>query len=287
MGDAPPTPESNPTPAQQMPEIRIHGPRRTRIREDLYRFLKDAKLSRHDFALIINSEFGLQTNEAAIRRFLNPKAARLGNDVVLAVEAYLNKHVRPEWEKTDPPPQAPPAASLFDVARAFFRMGQHKVRQYHRSVPGTYRFYAYSESDRGRQAVCLGAIRLNEDFSAEELQTSIARTGKIIREEFRGHYIYRGDSLIVMLGRKAASDAEGGEPKFYILSIPSYDDVDGQRQTLTGQLLKVGVERPVFSTTIHMVRNEAAFRETAVIPSTQIDDPDILSILDSKQWAPK
>jgi hypothetical protein len=207
----------------------------------------------------------------------------VGDEVVLAIETYLNRHVRPEWEKDDEPGEpAPPPASLFEVARAFFRMGQHKVRQYHHSVPGTYRFYAYSESDRGRAAVCLGAIRFDEDFSVEELQTSvIEETGHIIREEFHGHYIYRGDSLIAMLRNK-----KGREPKFYILAIPSYDTVDGKRLSITGLLLKTGDARPVFGTTIHMIRNDHAFEGTNVIPREQVDAA-ILRILDSEQWLPK
>ena len=84
-------------------------------------------------------------------------------------------------------------------------------------MPGTYRFYAYSESDRGQAAVCLGAIRFDEDFSVDELQTGFREeSGNTIREEFHGHYIYRGDSLIVMLRNKEGRR----EPKFYILAIP-------------------------------------------------------------------
>ncbi len=281
MEDPPSSREHDATPSQSSPEIRVNGPRRTRIREDLDRFLKDAKLSRRDFAEVLNKESGLKTNEAAIRRFLNPQASTVGNSVVLAIEAYLDKHVRPVWTKDDALLQPPPVASLFEVARAFFGMGPHKVRQYHRSVPGIYRFYAYSESDRGTQAVCIGAIRFGEDFRVNELQTSVADTGRTITEEFEGHYFYRAESLVAMLRLK-----EGHKPKFYVLAIPPYDSTDRRRQTLTGALLKIGAGRPVFTTTIHLVRREEAFKETDVVERGKVDE-SILKSLDSQQWFPR
>jgi hypothetical protein len=133
-------------------------------------------------------------------------------------------------------------------------MRDYKIRQHHHSVPGTYRFCAYSESALGKSAVCLGAIRFNEDFSAAELQTWAMPSGNTVREEFEGHYIYRGDSLVAMLRHTREM-----EPKFYILAIPSAGTESGQRETLTGLLVKIGDGRPVFGTTIHMVRNKHAF----------------------------
>jgi hypothetical protein len=73
---------------------------------------------------------------------------------------------------------------------------------------------------------------------------------------------------------------------FYILSIPGYDSVDGKREYMTGLQLKTGAERPVFGSTIHMVRDDNAFDGTDVVPREQIDAA-ILRILDSGQWLPK
>lgn len=268
---------SGPHRMKKAQETYIFGPRRSRIREDLRRFLKEAKLSFRSFASLLHEE-GINTNEAAIRRFLDLNAGRVSNAVVLAVEAFLDKHVRPQWEKDGLSEPTAPAASLFEVAQAFFGMGQHKVRQYHDSVPGTYRFYAYSE--RGRNAVCLGAIRFNEDFSVEELQTNSYKNGSTISERFLGYYIYRRDSLFVILHNQ-----ERREPKIYILAIPSYNDEHVKRQSLTGLLLRMGEERPVFGSAIHMVRDANAFAQTEVIARRQVD-AGILRILDSRQWLP-
>ncbi len=273
-------------PDGQESEDPIYGPRRTRIRDDLRRFLDEARVSMREFAARLNSrpELGITTNESTIRRFLNPNplSTKVGNDVVLAIERYLDAHVRPKWERQELPQPAQAPASFFEASRAFFRMGEHKVERYHRSVPGTYRFYAYSEGGRGRSAVCLGAIRFNEDFGVEELQTSVvAATRATIQEEFLGHYIYRGTSVIAMMAHKKER-----EPKFYTLAIPDYDTVDGKKASLTGLLIKTGGARPVFGTTIHLVRAEDAFQGTDVVPRDKVD-PAILAILDSAEWLPR
>jgi hypothetical protein len=283
-GGAPSPPEPN-ADRHSSAVLPILPPRRTRIRDDLRRFLHDTGLSRRGFASILNGspELQIKTNESAISRFLRPQAtsSKVGDRVVLAIEAYLNKHVRPEWERGEAADPDPPSASLVEVARAFFGMGRHKVRQYHGSVPGIYRFYSYSESEKGSSAVCLGAIRLDSSFGAEELQTSITDSGRTIREEFQGYYIYRGDSLIAMLRNK-----NGSQPKFYILAISSYDTEDGQRESLSGLLIKTGVERPVFGAAIHMVRDDNAFEGTDVVSRASVD-ADILRKLDSRQWLHK
>jgi hypothetical protein len=259
------------------------GPRRRRIREDLDRFLRNRErpISRNRFATLLNAEFGTHASEATIRRFLDPNARTVDDKVVLAIEAYLDRYVRPEWEK-DKTENESAANSLFEVARAFFHMRLDDAKPYRDSVAGTYRFYAYSELERGRDAVCLGTIEFAKDFSVEEIQTGTEH-GNIINEEFHGHYIYHKESLIVMLRNK-----EGWKPKFYIL-FPSYPGNDGMRQSLTGLLLKVGQDRPVFGATIHMVRyKKDACKETDVVPRTSDKvDTDILAILDSHRWLPK
>jgi hypothetical protein len=278
----PPAPDESV--GQLQPEVveSVFGPRRTRIRSDLRKFLRDESISIRAFVRMLSSDpdpqISVTTNDSMIRRFLNLDASKASDTVVLAIEAYLNKHVRPEWEKGEADDPDPPSASLVEVARVFFGMGRHKVRQYHSSVPGIYRFYSYSESEKGSSAVCLGAIRLDENFGAEELQTSITDSGRTIREGFQGYYIYRGDSLIAMLRNK-----NGSQPKFYILAIPNYDTEDGQRESLSGLLIKTGAERPVFGAAIHMVRDDNAFEGTDVVSRASVD-ADILLKLDSRQW---
>ena len=270
----------------------IFGSRRNLVRERLRTFLHDSKLSQREFAEIINNACSIPTNEDAIRciatnenairRFLNQHAPRVGHDVVCAIEAYLAKLFQdPPPPSQDPPPPPVSPVSLFELARAFFRMRDHKIREYHHLVPGVYRFYAYSESPLGKSHVCLGAVQFNDDFSAKELQTWTRPGVNTVREEFEGHYIYRGASLIAML--RHASEME---PKFYILAIPSAGTEGGQRETLTGLLVKTGDGSPVFGTTIHMERNNHAFETTNVVPRDQVDKA-ILQILDSDQWLPR
>jgi len=231
---------------------------------------------------LLNAAFGTSASETTIRRFLSTGAKSVSDKVVQAIDAYLDRYVRPEWTKEEAENQSV-AKSLFEVMRAFFHMRSDDARPYRNSVPGIYRFYAYSELGGGCDVVCLGAINFAKDFSVEELQTSIEENGETINEEFHGYYIYYTKFLIVVLRNKV-----GWKPKFYILHIPDYPGDDGKRQSLTGALLKVGEDRHVFGTTIHMVRNKNAFKETAVVPrSSEKVGSGIRAILDSRRWLPE
>jgi hypothetical protein len=264
----------------------IWGQRRRRIRDDLDRFLRNEErpISRNHFATLLNAEFGTKVSEVTIRRFLDRDAKSVSDTVVRDIDAYLDRYVRPEWEKDQAESEAA-AKSLFEAARTFFHMRPDDAKPYRDSVPGTYRFYAYSELAGGRDVVCLGAIKFAKDFSVEELQSSIEPNDKKISEEFHGHYIYYRNCCIAMLRNK-----DGWKPKFYILYIPPYlAEDDGKRQSLTGLQLKVGEERHVFGSTIHMVRNKDAFKETNSVPRSSEKEVGerILEILDSQRWFPK
>jgi hypothetical protein len=81
-------------------------------------------------------------------------------------------------------------------------------------------------------------------------------------------------------------DKQTRQPKFYTLAIPGYDTVDGKKASLTGLLIKTGGARPVFGTTIHLVRAGDAFEKTDLVPRGKVDDA-ILAILDSAEWLPR
>jgi hypothetical protein len=261
------------------------GSHRKRIRDDLDRFLtnQERPISRNHFAALLNAAFETNATEVTIRRFLNSNAKSVDDDVVRAIDAYLDRYVRPAWATEETENQLI-AKSLFEVMRAFFHMRPDDARRYRNSVPGTYQFYAYSELERGRDAVCFGAIEFAKDFSVEELQTSTEENGETINEEFQGHYIYHEKFLIAMLRNK-----DGWKPKFYILSIDPYPGDDGKRQSLTGSLLKVGEkQRHVFGATIHMLRYKDAFKDTDVIPrDSKKVSTKLLETLDSQEWLPK
>lgn len=269
---------------EQKGEPPAWGSRRRHIRDDLERFLtnRERPISRKLFATLLNAACGTSASEPTIRRFLDPDAKTVSDKVVQAIDVYLDRYVRPQWKKDEAENQSA-AISLFEVARAFFHMQPSDARPYRDSVPGTYRFYAYSELERGREGVCLGGITFASDFSVEELQTSTELNGETINEEFHGHYIYHGESLIVLLRNKG-----NWKPKFYILSIPSYPAEDGKRQSLTGLQIKVGEDRPVFGDTIHMVRFKDAFEDTDVVArDSDKVGKDVLAILDSRRWLPR
>ncbi len=271
-------------PNQQNGEPPPWGSWRARIRDDLERFLSNPErpISRAHFATLLNAAFGTNASETTIRRFLDPRAKTVSDKVVEAIEAYLDRYVRPQWTKEEAEDQLI-AKSLFEVMRAFFHMRPDDAKPYRNSVPGTYQFYAYSELEGGSDDVCLGAIEFTKDFNVKELQTSLEENGETINEEFEGHYIYYGKFLIAMLRNK-----DGWKPKFYILSIDPYSGNDGKRQSLTGSLLKVGEKRDVFGATIHMLRNKDAFEETNVVPrSSEKVRSKVLETLDSQEWLPK
>jgi hypothetical protein len=263
----------------------IWGPRRTRIRDDLRKFLGDAKISAKRFTMLLANEpeFGVKTSESGIVRFLDPAKPTLSDTVVLAIERYLDKYVRPEWEKAEwqPPQRGDP---LFEAARTFFGMGRYKVRQYIDVVAGTYRFYTYSEAGKGR--VCYGAFRLDSDFRVADRQTSIPPgETKEVTEDYEGFLVFRGDTANVLLRNV---DVKNHRPKFYVLSISQFPDrVTGKRNSMSGMLLKSGGKTDLFCTPIHMIRDEdeTAFCHTTIVPWDTVD-PHILKVLDSGQWGP-
>ena len=218
---------------------------------------------------------GFKTNPVTIERFLDMSAGTVRAQTVSALGLYLS-----EIEKIQPASRDI-ASTMFEATKAFFGMSDMKANQYLLSVVGTYAFYAYSE--QGKSRVCRGAIEFSADesgnFNAREVQRSIPPGGsKVYIEHHDGHFLFRRNSMIVLL---RASNL--GRPKFYILSIAPYETEDGEKQVLTGALLKTGASQDVFGGAIYMVRKDTAFEECDMVASAEVPE-EILEILDSQRW---
>ena len=275
-----------------MPREIINSKRRTTIRENLSAYLKTSGVARVRIALFINERpeiFGISVHSDTIRRFLDPKEGKVGNDRVAALELYLKIQNFPDEAvpplTPGPPPELLAAAGefarFFPVARAFFGMNPGKVDQYRDSIIGTYAFYAYSERNRTR--VCRGAIAFRidaaGDFCVEELQKSVVPvTKRVIVEKYSGHFLFRKNVTVVILTEKKRAI-----PKFYILSIENYHSEDEKIIRMTGVQLKIGEFKNVFTGNIYLTRNENAFNECDVVPPSEVP-PDIMAYLDDNMW---
>ena len=86
------------------------------------------------------------------------------------------------------------------------------------------------------------------------------------------------NSMIVLLRARNL-----GRPKFYILSIAPYETEDGEKQVLSGVMVKTGASQDIFCGAIYMVRKDAAFGECDMVARSEVPQ-EILEILDSPRW---
>ncbi len=246
------------------------GPeRRKEIRDKLEIYVK--RLGRKAIVHAIEKDFEAQLHPDTIKRFLkNPQSTSDGN--VALFESFVRRQESLHEARQRQEVVAPTADELrlFPALQAFFQMTPQKVEQYCAKIVGTWAFFAFSE--KGRDHVVQGAIRFeigpDGDFNADELQEQIipaAANPVTLREVHAGHFLFRKDSMIVLLKERVHAI-----PKLYILTIEPFYDNKGNHVLMEGALLKVGSKGDVFSTKIRLVRDESAFEHCSVRPTSAV-----------------
>jgi hypothetical protein len=222
---------------------------------------------------------GVTISASSVYRFLDTKDKGRVSDTCLAV---LERYLEIEAAAAKPVKRPKRTAGLFAELQKFWDMRPETAEELRFAVLGTYAFYAYSEWNS--ENVCRGAIEFtaskNGDFEAKEKQQSIPFGASIPHYEFfDGHFILGHNLLIAML-----RDSQDKHPKFYILLIHPYRNDDKQNMAMDGVLLKIGAKSAVFSGNVHMVRCATAFEECTTVHKSKIDDPHIITCLDSDMW---
>ena len=266
----------------------INGDRRTAIRSALKQHLVVDRLTAGKVSRFINGRpdvYGGEVNRYAIPRFIDLEKGRVGDETVaLLRERYLRDQapvllreaIAARREVT-----SGQTSRLLPAAHAFFRVQPKKVDQDRDAILGEYTLYAYSEREFGK--VCRGALCFyvdkGGDASVKELQELIPEGGQhIYQEKFDGNFFVREKELVVILRDKSRTI-----PKFYVLSILSWKDMNERFTVMEGGSLKIGEQKPVFSHNVYVVRDNAAFTKCRMLERTRVPS-DILQFLDSRRW---
>lgn len=260
-----------------MPASIHDADRRRRLRKELNDYMEANKVSCREIADYITAQreaFGdISISSYTVRNFLDEAAGKVGNKYVDAIEQFLE----PQASGQD---SRPLPASFFTTAAAFFGMIAEKGKQHCGPTEGTYTFYAISESSPSK--ISKGALEfkvVNQEFCVSEQQQSVPPDSKKpYKEIYDGHFLFRKDNVIALLREK--TDAR---PKFYILSPDSHTDEADRKVVMRGVMMKFGERKSVFTSYVHLVRNDDAFDQCDVIPRDDVPG-DILEYLDSQMW---
>jgi hypothetical protein len=253
-------------------EITITSVERQRIRNDLKTHMEHYEIDAKTVASIIRENrerLKGKLSADTIGRFLDARqgSVTVGPKYVALIRRYLALP-KETWES---PPRAAdnrPSPPVFLTLKSFFAMRPEKAKLSDKVI-GVWAFYAYSE--KGRSAVCRGAIQFSVadgELRAKEIQAAVP-FGSTMRyyEEYVGHFLFRKNTMIVILREKIQS-----LPKFYILSLEPFENEQRQYMVMTGALLKIGAQQDVFSDKIHMIRDDAAFDKCDMISPSDVKE---------------
>jgi hypothetical protein len=267
-----------------MPASIQNADRRRRLRKELKDYMDPNKVSCREIAAYITAQppeafGGISMSSDTVRNFLDEEAGKVGNKYVDAIERFLKRQANGQ----DSPPLP---TSFFTAAASFFRMVPAKAEQYCGSILGSYAFHAHSETERPK--VSRGALsftRVDGALCVSERQETIPPgSTKPHREFYSGHFLFRKDTVIAMLSEQGHQGHQGRAlPKFYILSITGPTDDEGKKLIMCGVMMKLGEDKSIFTSYVHLTRSETALNECAVIPRREVPD-DILGYLDGDMW---